>query len=49
MNQFVPTLAQILSKGPYVPPSLFLGGSHHPSPSGSNPVGGIDLSVTSGF
>jgi hypothetical protein len=26
-----------------------LGGSHHPGPSGSNPVGGTSHSITSGF
>jgi hypothetical protein len=48
-SQFVPTPAQILSGGPYVPPPPLLGGSHHPGPSGSNPVGGTSHSITSGF
>jgi hypothetical protein len=43
---FVPTLAQVLSGGPYVPPPPLLGGS---GPSGSNPVGGTNCFVTSGF
>jgi hypothetical protein len=46
---FVPTLAYILSRGPYVCPPPFLGGSNHPGPSGSNPLGGTNLPITSGF
>jgi hypothetical protein len=43
---FVPTPAQVLSGGSYVPPPPLLGGS---GPSGSNPLGGTSLSITSGF
>jgi hypothetical protein len=48
-SHFVPTPAQILSGGTYVPPPPLLGGSHHPGPSGSNPIVGTSLSVTYGF
>jgi hypothetical protein len=48
-SQFVPTPTQVLSGGPYVPPPPLFGGSNHPGPSGSNPVGGTSHSVTSGF
>jgi hypothetical protein len=43
---FVPTPAQVLSGGIYVPPPPLLGGS---GPSGSNPVGGTSHSFTSGY
>jgi hypothetical protein len=46
---FVPTPAQVLSGGPYVPPPHFSRGANHPSPSGSNPIGGTGPSATSGF
>jgi hypothetical protein len=48
-SHIVPTPTQILYEGPYVPPSPLLGGSHHPSPSGSNPFGATSLPITSGF
>jgi hypothetical protein len=48
-SQFVPTLAQVLSRGSYIPPPPLFGGSNHPGPSGSNPIGDISHSVTSSF
>jgi hypothetical protein len=48
-SHFVPTPTQVLSGGPYVPPPPLSGGSNHPGPSGSNPVGGTSHFVTSGF
>jgi hypothetical protein len=48
-SQFVPTPAQVLSGGPYIPPPPFFIGSNHPGPSGSNPIGGTSHSVTFGF
>jgi hypothetical protein len=46
---FVPTPTQVLSRGPYVPPPPLVGGSNRSGPSGFNPVGGTNLSVTFGF
>jgi hypothetical protein len=43
---FVPTPAQVLSGGPYVPPLPLLGGS---GPSGSNPLGGTNIYVSYDF
>jgi hypothetical protein len=43
---FVPTPTQVLSGGSYVPPPPLLGGF---GPSGSNPLGGTNISITYGF
>jgi hypothetical protein len=48
-SQFVPTPTQVLYRGPYVLPPPLFGGSNHPSPSGSNPIGGTSHSATSGL
>jgi len=48
-TSFFPTPAQVVSRGPYVPPPHLSGGANRPGPSGSNPIRGIGPSVTSSF
>jgi hypothetical protein len=48
-SYFIPTPIQVLSRGPYVPPPPFFGGSNRPGPSGSNLVGGTSHFVASVF